>query len=190
MMRPMPPLLAALALLAPASAPAQVTLGRLFATPAERAAMDASRGARATLLPNSQGVAPAPVPAPVPPTASGAPITASGVPITASGAPITASGAPLMAGAAPMTDPNAAAAPAAGAQAAAAQAAPPSTLTMTGVLRSSDNRSVVFLNGVPQRGLKAGAQVLVTMPSGRKILLKPGQRYDLNESRIKDVNEP
>lgn len=183
MMRPMPPLLAALALLAPASAPAQVTLGRLFATPAERAAMDASRGARATLLPNSQGVAPAPVPAPVPPTASGAPITASGV-------PITASGAPLMAGAAPMTDPNAAAAPAAGAQAAAAQAVPPSTLTMTGVLRSSDNRSVVFLNGVPQRGLKAGAQVLVTMPSGRKILLKPGQRYDLNESRIKDVNEP
>jgi hypothetical protein len=39
-------------------------------------------------------------------------------------------------------------------------------------------------------GLQAGSQVLVTMPSGKKILLKPGQRYDLNESRIKDVNEP
>ncbi|HEX5344766.1 MAG TPA: hypothetical protein VFX55_19895 [Duganella sp.] len=146
----------AAALLAAAPAPAQVTLGRLFATPAERAAMEASRGARAALLPNSQGVAPAPAPD------------------------------PGMAGGAPMMDPNAAAA----AQAAAVQAAPPPTLTMTGVLRSSDNRSVVFLNGEPQPGLKAGAQVLVTMPSGRKVLLKPGQRYDLNESRVKDVNEP
>jgi hypothetical protein len=142
--------LAALALLAAAPASAQVTLGRLFATPAERAAMDAGRGGSAALLPNSQGVAPT----------------------------------PGMAGGPPATDPNAAAA------AAAAQAAPASTLTMTGVLRSSDNRSVVFLNGVPQTGLKAGPQVLVTMPSGKKILLKPGQRYDLNESRIKDVNEP
>jgi hypothetical protein len=148
------PVLAALALLAVTSAPAQaqVTLGRLFATPAERAAMDAGRGGSAALLPNSQGVAPT----------------------------------PGMAGGPPATDPNAAAA----AAAAAAQAAPSSTLTMTGVLRSSDNRSVVFLNGVPQTGLKAGPQVLVTMPSGKKILLKPGQRYDLNESRIKDVNEP
>jgi hypothetical protein len=148
MMRAVLSLLATLALLPSASA--QVTLGRLFATPAERDAMEASRGARAALLPNSQGVAPA----------------------------------PGMAAGPPMADPNAAAAPA------AAPAAPPSTLTMTGVIRSSDNRSVVLLNGVPQPGLKAGASVLVTMPSGRKILLKPGQRYDLNESRIKDVNEP
>jgi hypothetical protein len=149
MMRALLPLLATLVLLPPASA--QVTLGRLFATPAERDTMEASRGGRAALLPNSQGVAPA----------------------------------PGTAGGPPMTDPNAAAAPAA-----AAPAAPPSTLTMTGVIRSSDNRSVVLLNGVPQPGLKAGASVQVTMPSGRKILLKPGQRYDLNESRIKDVNEP
>jgi len=154
MMRAMLPLLATLALLPPAPAQAQVTLGRLFATPAERDTMDASRGSRAALLPNSQGVAPA----------------------------------PGTAGGAPMADPNAAAATAAAA--AAAPAAPPSTLTMTGVIRSSDNRGVVLLNGVPQPGLKAGASVLVTMPSGRKILLKPGQRYDLNESRIKDVNEP
>jgi hypothetical protein len=69
---------------------------------------------------------------------------------------------------------------------------------MTGVLRSSDNRTVVWLNGVPQPGLQnnlsrqgAGSPGLtVTLPSGRKITLKAGQRYDLNESRIKDVNEP
>lgn len=143
--------LASLALLASVPAPAQVMLGRLFATPAERAAMDAGRGSSAALAPNSQGVAPAP--------------------------------APGMAGEPPATDPNAAAA-------APAPAAAASTLTMTGVLRSSDNRSVVFLNGVPQPGRQVGSQVLVTMPSGKKVLLKPGQRYDLNESRIKDVNEP
>lgn len=149
MRRAVLPGLCALALLAPQTAPAQVTMGRLFATPAEREAMDASRGGRAALPPNSQGQAPAP-----------------GMP-----------------GGPPAMDPNAAAG-------APAPAAPPSTLTMTGVLRSSDNRSVVFLNGVPQPGLHAGAQLLMTMPSGKKILLKPGQRYDLNENRIKDVNEP
>lgn len=143
------PLLAFISALA-ASVPtqAQVTLGRLFSTPAERATMDAGRGSSAALAPNSQGVAPT----------------------------------PGMAGGPPATDPNAAAA--------AAPAAAASTLTMTGVLRSSDNRSVVFLNGVPQPGRQVGSQVLVTMPSGKKVLLKPGQRYDLNESRIKDVNEP
>lgn len=41
-------------------APAQVTLGRLFSTPEERAAMEASRGGTAALLPNSEGQAPAP----------------------------------------------------------------------------------------------------------------------------------
>jgi hypothetical protein len=139
--------LSTLALLPAAPAQAEVTLGRLFATPAERATMDASRGARATLLPNSQGVAPTPG---------------------------------MAGGPAPMAQDTGAPAP----------AAPPPELTMTGTLRSSDNRSVVFLNGLPQPGLKAGAKVLVTMPSGQKILLKPGQRYDLNERRIKEVNEP
>ncbi|MYN30730.1 hypothetical protein, partial [Duganella levis] len=52
-------LLAAL-LLAPASAQAEVTLGRLFSTPAERATMETTRGASAALAPNSQGQQPAP----------------------------------------------------------------------------------------------------------------------------------
>jgi hypothetical protein len=164
MRRAVLPLLATLALLPPASAQSPVTLGRLFATPAERATMDASRGARTTLLPNSQGVAPAPGMAGGPPATAAMAIDA-GVPPA-----LAAPGAAPVPGGAP--------------------AVPPSELIMTGTLRSSDNRSVVFLNGVPQPGLKAGQKVLVTMPSGQKILLKPGQRYDLNERRIKDVNEP
>ncbi|WP_373991967.1 hypothetical protein [Duganella sp. BuS-21] len=142
---------AALALSAPAQA--QTQLGRLFSTPAERDTMEAGRGNSAALLPNSQGVAPAP-----------------GMP----GGPAAAPG--MGAGAAP-----------------AAPAAAP-TLTMSGVLRSSDNRGTVWLNGVPQPGLQTNLSrqdsLTVTLPSGKKIVLKAGQRYDLNENRIKDVNEP
>jgi len=142
---------AALALGAPAQA--QTQLGRLFSTPAERDTMEAGRGNSAALLPNSQGVAPAP-----------------GMPGGPPAAP----------------DMNPGAAPA------AAMAAP--TLTMSGVLRSSDNRGTVWLNGVPQPGLQNNLSrqdsLTVTLPSGKKIVLKPGQRYDLNQNRIKDVNEP
>ncbi|WP_211923268.1 hypothetical protein, partial [Duganella radicis] len=75
---------------------------------------------------------------------------------------------------------------------------PPPALTMSGVLRSSDNQVTVWLNGVPQPGLQgllspqgvAATNLTMVLPSGRKITLKAGQRYDLNESRIKDVNEP
>jgi hypothetical protein len=159
MMRALPllPLLGALALLPAAPAQAQVALGRLFSTPAERATMEAARGSRAALLPNSQGQAPAP----------GMP---GGAPVYE---PVVPPGMPGADGAAKPAPPP-----------------PPPTLTMTGVLRSSDNRTVVWLNGVPQPGLKATPAVTVTMPSGKKIKLKPGQRYDLNAGRIKDVNEP
>ncbi|MYM26634.1 hypothetical protein GTP46_28845 [Duganella sp. FT135W] len=144
-------LLAALTLALPAQA--QITLGRLFATPAERTTMDASRGAHAALLPNSQGAAPEPPPAPASFVPSDTQATDATTAIANANAPAT----------------------------------PPSELTMTGILRSSDHRSVVFLNGIPQ---PAGPKMLITLPSGKKILLKPGQRYDLNERRIKDVNEP
>ncbi|MYM31118.1 hypothetical protein GTP58_22530 [Duganella sp. CY15W] len=131
---------------------AQISMGRLFSTPAERATMEASRGASATLAPNSQGQQPAP-----------------GMP----GGPAMPPGMPV------------------------ASAAPLSTLTMNGVLRSSDNRTTVWLNDQPQPGMRQQLQqradsalLTVTLPSGKKIVLKPGQRFDLNEGRIKDVNEP
>ncbi|RZT10808.1 hypothetical protein SAMN05216319_0727 [Duganella sp. CF402] len=160
------PCLSALALLLPAApAPAQVTLGRLFATPAERATMDAARGSRNALLPNSQGQPPAPGMPGGAPAPGAAPVFEELLPGQVSPVP---GGAP------------------------AAPPPPPPAVTMTGILRSSNsNRSVVWLNGVPQPGLQAAASgVTVTMPSGKKIKLKPGQRYDLNTGRIKDVNEP
>ncbi|SHN39869.1 hypothetical protein SAMN05192549_11084 [Duganella sacchari] len=140
---------------------AQISMGRLFSTPAERATMEASRGASATLAPNSQGQQPAP-------GTPGGPATPPGMP------------APDATGAAPV-----------------ASAAPLSALTMNGVLRSSGNRTTVWLNDQPQPGMRQQLQqradsalLTVTLPSGKKIVLKPGQRFDLNEGRIKDVNEP
>ncbi|WP_374360391.1 hypothetical protein [Pseudoduganella danionis] len=129
-------------------------LGRLFATPAERDAMEAQRGA---------GTAPAAVAMPAP-------------------------------GVQPMPgDPNQ---PMAGNPAAAPVAAAPTTLLMGGSMRSSSGRSTVWLNNVPQNdGLNrfsntGKADLSVTLPSGQRIVLKPGQRYDLSAARVKDVNEP
>jgi hypothetical protein len=136
---------------ATAPAQAQVALGRLFATPAERQAMEANRGASEAPPPGSQGLPP-------------------------EGQPIP--------GAEGMPQP---AAPAA-----------PEALVMNGVLRSSSGRSTVWLNDVPQSGARnklskrgaASPALTVTLPSGKKVILKAGQRYDLNEGRVKDVNEP
>jgi hypothetical protein len=141
-------ILSVLLLLAGAPALAQVGMGRLFATPAERSAMEAHRGAAGAAAP---GAAPA-----VPPDDAA---------------------------------PGAAAAP------------PPetSTLEMNGILRRSDKRATVWLNGEPQAGAQRSVaqqrgavtpEVTVTLPSGKKLKLKAGQRYDLDEGRIKDVHEP
>lgn len=159
-----PVLATLLALVLGASTPAcaQVTLGRLFSSPAERAAQEASRGASAALAPNSPGEQPTP-----------------GMP-----------GGPPMPGAAD---------PAGGAGGPAAASAPPPALVMSGVLRRSGSReTTVWLNDQPQvsaqnslaqRGGAAAPGVTVTLPSGKKVELKPGQRYDLNQGRVKDVNE-
>ena len=75
---------------------------------------------------------------------------------------------------------------------------PPETLVMNGVLRTSNGRSTVWLNDIPQSGRQmkvvqrahSAPQLTVQLPSGKKVLLKPGQRYDLAEGRVKDINEP
>ncbi|MBV6323384.1 hypothetical protein [Duganella violaceipulchra] len=140
----------------PAAAAAPPALGRLFATPAERAEMESHRGSSAALMPQTGAEAEA-----------------------AFGAAGTPPAAQAPAGAAPAAPPP-----------------PPPTLVMNGVLRSSSGDSTVWLNNVPQRGAqnhfanRGGSALTVTLPSGKRIVLKPGQRYDLGEGRIKDVNEP
>lgn len=192
MMRRRPALFVATAqailLLAYAPAQAQVTLGRLFATPAERATMDANRGASSTLAPNSQGQQPAPGtpggPAPVPVNVPAAAQYAGGQPTTSAGVPPG------------MPPPGM---PPAGVAASNEPPPPPPALVMSGILRRSDNRTTVWLNDQPQYGAQrstsqrkgaATPNVTVTLPSGKKVILKAGQRYDLNEGRVKDINEP
>lgn len=222
---------ALIALLAAAGwAQAQVTLGRLFSSPEERAAMENARGGQVTPPPTgqvAQTVAGAPPGAPggpqmvageptgytggaggvagappgytggaggvagAPPGYTGGAGGVAGAPPGYAGGPGMVAGAPPGApGGPPMQDPMAGAA---GAMPSAA-----STLTMTGVLRSSDNQITVWLNGTPQPYLQGAltppgagpAALTLALPSGTKVILKPGQRYDLNERRVKDVNDP
>jgi hypothetical protein len=197
----MPSTLAAMAALwlfaAPAPSQAQVALGRLFATPAERQTLDANRGKTQALAPNSQGqqgADDAPLPVPGPPAGemdglSGKGYDSQGGTIQGPAGPGAGTGAGAGAGAG--------GAPGAAGQKAAAPP-PPEALVMNGVLRTSGGRSTVWLNDVPQSAAQnklsrrgpASPALTVTLPSGKKVLLKAGQRYDLNEGRVKDINEP
>jgi hypothetical protein len=155
---------------------AQAVLGRLFSTPDERAAMEATRGASAALAPNSTGQYAAP----------GMPGGPPAMPIDS--APPAPPGPPQAMVSGPGTPAQA-----------VAQASSQAVL-MSGVLRRSGSAdTTVWLNNQPQygaqknllqRGSAATPDLTVTLPSGRRVTLKPGQRYDLNEGRVKDVNEP
>jgi hypothetical protein len=201
-LRALPALLAA-QWLALAPAQAQVQLGRLFATPAERQQLDANRGKTQALAPNSQGLqaeADAPGPGSGPGPRPGESDALSGK--TYDGQRGDAPGARGAAAPGVAAPPGGAAATG-GAQAGAAPAeaaAPeaPEALVMNGVLRTSSGRSTVWLNEVPQSAAQnkltrrgpASPALTVTLPSGKKVVLKAGQRYDLNEGRVKDINEP
>lgn len=130
---------------------AAAPLGRLFATPAERAELDSKRGA----APAGPAMDPA---APAPDAAAGA------------ATPAETTAAP----------------------------APPEALVLNGVLRRSNGKSTIWLNDIAQpdqrqartRAGTAEQALTVTLPSGKKVRLRPGQRYDLARQRVMDVNEP
>ncbi|MES2739887.1 MAG: hypothetical protein V4754_02870 [Pseudomonadota bacterium] len=74
---------------------------------------------------------------------------------------------------------------------------PPPPLTLNGVVRRSDGRSTVWVNQVAQEQQgrsrsKAGGSA-AAMPlqssSGRTVLLKPGQRYDMDDGSVKELDE-
>jgi hypothetical protein len=197
-------------MLAAMPAHAQVTLGRLFSTPAERAAMESGRGASAALAPNSQGQQPAAGTPGGPPAPASVPVGAGqpGPPPGSNDGPGSKGSDGLGGGVAPSPGnvggaagpggPGVSAGPGGAAAKPAGPPPPPPALVMSGVLRRSDNRTTVWLNDQPQYGVQkslsprdgaATPDVTVTLPSGKKVKLKPGQRYDLNEGRIKDVNE-
>lgn len=128
----------AIALLLVCALPAQAQaplFGRLFATPAERAQLDAQR---------ASGAAPAP-PAP----------------------------APVEAG------------------------PPPEPIVLNGIVRRGNGKSTVWLNAQPQgdpdNGVsKPGSAPSLTLQlgSGKRVTLKPGQRYDAAQDSFKDVDVP
>ena len=161
-------------------------LGRLFNTPAERSALDANRGKVISTTVNG------PAGAQVQPGASSDYFLPPGVPgnMPPPGAQGTQPGSaqPGMM-------------PPAGMQGLDPDAPPPAPpapeqLEMNGVVRSSSGRSTVWLNNVPQSGPqnkfsnRNNKALTVTLPSGKKVLLRPGQRYDLADGRVKDINEP
>lgn len=212
-------LLAVLAVLTPGAAQAQAVLGRLFNTQQERQAFDAQRAKSATGPASAAAQAPAGIPGlPVgvpgnmPAGMAGAMAggTPAGIPGLPPGVPGNMPGG--------MPDPSATVQPGAAAdntgrmpyptnpgpnggnpENGAAQVAPapePEQLTMNGVLRTSSGRNTVWLNNVPQRGAankfsNRNRQALtVTLPSGKRVVLQPGQRYDLADGRVKDISEP
>lgn len=151
------------ACLAAAPAQSEPGLGRLFSTPSERAELDARRG-----------------------NISGAPVA---MPANSGGALAPA-------------DANRSAAP-------AKDGPPPKAeqLELSGVLRRSGGKGTVWLNDEAQPeplqaqqltqrqrrgkdGAPASSSVTVTLPSGKRVILKPGQHYDLGEGRVKEVHEP
>jgi len=165
---------------------AEPGLGRLFNTPAERSALDANRGKAAAAANGQQAGQQAGQPPQ--PGAQAEYSLPPGVPGNMP-PPGTQSVQPgmMQPGATPMPG-MAAGTPAA--------PPPPEQLEMNGLVRSSSGRNTVWLNNVPQSGPqnkfsnRNKKALTVTLPSGKKIVLRPGQRYDLADGRVKDINEP
>lgn len=148
-------------------------LGRLFNTPDERSVLEAGRGKVVKASVSAQAPTLPDFPPPREPNTKEPSGTDGVQPGLA-----TPGAAPGMDGAAPPAPPA------------------PEQLEMNGVVRSSSGRSTVWLNNVPQSGPqnkfsnRHKKALTVTLPSGKKVLLRPGQRYDLADGRVKDINEP
>jgi hypothetical protein len=93
-------------------------------------------------------------------------------------------------------EPAATAAAAAAPAEQAEPALPP--VELNGIIRRSGGQSTIWLNDLAQPtgndNLTGAARdtpgLKVNTPSGRRITLKPGQRYDFNDNRVKEANEP
>lgn len=201
-------LLVCVPLLAWCTAQAQPGLGRLFNTPQERQAIDASRGkpAGAATVQGAPGMAGALAPA-MPPDMQAAMPQGTRPGFAPDIVPELPPNLPpgMLAGMTAMARVSREHAPTSGPQqqyqpqpmpgAAPATDSATAQLTMNGVLRSSNGRSTVWLNNVPQRGAankfsnRDSKAVTVTLPSGRRIVLQPGQRYDLADGRVKELGQ-
>jgi len=80
--------------------------------------------------------------------------------------------------------------PAAGsAQAAAEPPPPPTRVQLSGVLRRSNGRGTIWIDGVPQDApvpARAGTGGVPVDVDGRRVMMKPGQSYDPNDGTVGD----
>ena len=90
-----------------------------------------------------------------------------------------------------------AAAAAASAQAAAAAIPPPpppEPVVLNGIVRRSSGKSTVWLNQTPQNephnSLEQNSALSLRLSSGQQVILKPGQRFDLNNGTVKEGDAP
>jgi hypothetical protein len=61
------------------------------------------------------------------------------------------------------------------------------TLRLDGVVRRSDGSAVVFVNARPRvNPVAQTARAPVTLPDGRKVVLKVGQRYDALDGKVRE----
>lgn len=75
-----------------------------------------------------------------------------------------------------------------------APAPPPEPTVLNGIVKRSGGKNTVWLNQTPQNdtpNLRAAKSALsLRLPSGRQVILQPGQRYDPVEDKVKDAHEP
>ncbi|MES2257607.1 MAG: hypothetical protein V4724_03760 [Pseudomonadota bacterium] len=90
----------------------------------------------------------------------------------------------------PMTSASQAAA-AAAAAAAVAAAVPPQPLQLDGVVQRSGGKSTIWVNQAPLAAsdgkLLDNRSVVLRLPSGKRVILKPGQTYDEATDTIHDA---
>ncbi|MCE3606192.1 hypothetical protein LXA47_21660 [Massilia sp. P8910] len=77
----------------------------------------------------------------------------------------------------------------------AAPAAQP--MTVNGFVRRSSGKSTVWVNNEAREGARnrfsgpaQAPRVTLTLPSGQKVVLKPGQSVDMNAGTVTDVDRP
>lgn len=68
--------------------------------------------------------------------------------------------------------------------------APPPPQVLNGVVKPAGGKATVWLNQEPlpveRRTMGRNGQITVVLPSGRRITLKPGQRYDETTGEVRD----
>jgi hypothetical protein len=84
-------------------------------------------------------------------------------------------------------------APTAPAAPAAAQSPPPPPVVLNGVVKPAGGKATVWLNREPlpdeRRIVGSNGGITVVLPSGQRITLKPGQRYDETTGEVRDDTE-